>query len=157
MICLCVAGLAFHLSDGYLIYFSLHSAPVFLIVLGVLNFSIMILPVKKEISVLSSGTVHTTERLLVHFTHMDLPPQFARNICNILKINRNESVFWTCLEISSHIILNIYHLIFYKVTARSYNKPSIVKTVYPVGGNYHHIPCENGRFGRQLADPIEVG
>ena len=35
--------------------------------------------------------------------------------------------------------------------------PSIVKTVYPVGGNYHHIPCENGRFGRQLADPIEVG
>ena len=24
---------------------------------------------------------------------------------------------------------------------------SIVKTVYPVGGNYHHIPCENGRFG----------
>ena len=93
MICLCVAGLAFHLQDGYLIYFSLHSPPVFLIVLGVLNFSMMILPVKKEISVLSSGTVHTTERLLVHFTHMDLPPQFARNFCNILEINRNESVF----------------------------------------------------------------
>ena len=38
-------------------------------------------------------------------------------------------------------------MIYNAIPGNYWYRSSIVKTVYSVGGNYHHIPCENGRFG----------